>query len=61
MWSKHKMTLWLGVSQSHGTNKFGGHKHSSSRDNIIIFVCHVTLQDCMIRVLFDFMVRSPAR
>ena len=40
--------------------KFGGHRHSGSRD-IIVFVCHVTLQDDVIKALNDFMVRSPSR
>ena len=37
--------------------KFGGHKHSGSRD--IIFVCHVNLLNKVIRALCDFIVRKP--
>ena len=29
--------------------------------NILVFVCHVTLQDHVIRALYDFMVSSPSR
>ena len=39
--------------------KFSGYRHSGSR-NIMIFVCHVTLQDHVIKVLCNFMVRSPS-
>ena len=42
------------------STKVSGHKHSGSRD-IIIFVCHVTLQDHVIRGLCNFMVRSPSK
>ena len=40
--------------------KFGGHKYSGSEDTII-FLCHVTLQVHVIKVLNDFMVRSSSR
>ena len=43
----------------HHSIKFGGHRHSGSRD-IIICICYVTLQDYVIRVLCDFMVRNPS-
>ena len=39
--------------------KFDDHWHSGSRD-IMIFVCHVTLQDHVTGVLCDFMDRSPS-
>ena len=39
---------------------FGGHRHSDSRE-IMLFVCHVTLQDHLIRVLYDLLVRRPSR
>ena len=39
---------------SHQVAKFGGHKHSSSGD-IMILVYHVILQDHMIKGLSDFM------
>ena len=40
--------------------KFGGHRHSGSRE-IMIFVCHVTLEEHVIRALYDLLVRSPSR
>ena len=40
--------------------KFGGYRHSSSRD-IMGFVCQVALHDHVNRVLFHFMVRSHLR
>ena len=40
--------------------KFGGHKYSGSEDTII-FLCHVTLQVHVVKVLNDFMVRSSSR
>ena len=33
----------------------------SGRGDIMIFVYHVTLQDHMIRALYEFMVRSSSR
>ena len=39
--------------------KFSGHRHSDSDSrDIMIFVCHVTLQDHVIRAFCGFMVRS---
>ena len=35
--------------------KFGGHRHSGSL-YVIPFICHVTLQDLMIKALTNFMV-----
>ena len=40
--------------------KFRDHRHSGSRDKMV-FVCHVTFQDHVIRALFDFIIRSPSR
>ena len=40
--------------------KFGGHRHSVSRD-VMVFVCHVALQDHVIRASCDFMVTSFLR
>ena len=40
--------------------KFGGHKYSGS-EGTIIFLCHVTLQVHVVKVLNDFMVRSSSR
>ena len=55
------MTLWIAAHQGDLSScKFGGHSHSGSRD-IIIFVCHVTMQDHVIKALCDFMVRSLLR
>ena len=39
---------------------FGGHNHSGSGD-IKISVCHMTLQDNIIRALCNFIVRSSSR
>ena len=38
--------------------EFGGHRHSGNRD-IMVLVCHVTLQDHVIKVLRNFKVTSP--
>ena len=40
--------------------RFGGHRHSGSRD-ILVFFCHVTLPDPEIKTLNDFMVRGLLR
>ena len=40
--------------------KFGGHRHSDSRD-IMVFVSRVALQDHLTRASCDLMVRSFAR
>ena len=40
--------------------KFGGHRHSDSRE-VMIFVCHVTLLDHVIRALYDLLVGSSSR
>ena len=40
--------------------KFGGHRHSGSRETMI-FVCHVTLKDHVIKAYYDLLVRSPSR
>ena len=40
--------------------KFSGHRHSGSED-IMILVCHVILQDHLIKSSCDFMDRSPSR
>ena len=39
--------------------KFGGHRHSGSRD-VMIFACHVALQDHVIRELCYFIIRGPS-
>ena len=43
----------------HSAN-FGCHRHCSNRD-MMVFVCHVTSQDHMIKALYDFMIRSLSR
>ena len=45
---------------SYHPTKFGGHRHIGSRD-IMIFACHMILQDNVIRALCGFMVMSPSR
>ena len=42
----------------HHSTIFGSHRLSGSRD-IMISVCHVTLQGHVIRALCDFMVSEP--
>ena len=48
------------IKMSYHSVKFGGHRHSSSRQ-IIIFICHLTLEDHVMRTLYDLLVRSPSR
>ena len=48
------------IQVSYHPAKFGGYRHSGSGD-IMVFVCHVTLQDHVIKALIDFMVKSPSR
>ena len=45
---------------SHHSAKFGGDRQSGS-DNIMILVCHMILQDLVIKRSCDFMARSPSR
>ena len=45
---------------SHHSAKFGCHRHSRNRD-IMVLVCQVTLQDHIIKDLYDFMIRSLSR
>ena len=55
------MTLWVAVHQGELPSfTFGGHRHTDSRD-IMIFVCHVTFKNHVIRTLFHFMVTNPPR
>ena len=53
------MTLWWGVppNLNHDPTKFGGHRHCSSGE-IIVLVCHVILQGDVIKVSFDFIGRD---
>ena len=54
------MILWIEARQSKlPSAKFDGHRHSGSRD-IINFVYYVTLQDHLIKVLNEFIFRSPS-
>ena len=39
---------------------FGSYRQSGVGD-VMVFVCHVTLQDNVIKALYDFMVRSSSR
>ena len=76
-WLRDQATLWVGalhgtsaprhvieVSGDHNnkspTARFAGHWHNSSGD-IMVLICHVTLQDHMNKLLNDFLVRTPAR
>ena len=45
---------------SHHPVKFSGHRHCGSGD-IRIFVCHVTLQDHVIKGPFDFIEKISSR
>ena len=40
--------------------KFGGYRHCGSED-LMILVCHVILQDQVIKDSCDFMDKSPSR
>ena len=48
---------FIGRNPSRSAN-FGGHRYPGNGD-IMIFVCRVTLQEHVIKVLCNFMVRSP--
>lgn len=39
---------------------FGGNRHSG-RGDIIVFVCHMTYKDHVIKMYNDYVVRSPSR
>ena len=43
----------------HHLVKFGYHKDSASGD-IMTFVCNVTLQDHVINVFYDFILKNPS-
>ena len=45
---------------SYHSATFAGHKHSDSEGSMV-FVCHVTLQDDVLKVLSDFKVLSPSK
>ena len=54
------MTLWVGAHEGKfHFAKFTGHRHFGSRD-IMVFICHLTLQDHMIIALYDFKFKSPS-
>ena len=42
---------------SYHSAKTGCHRHPCQR-YMMVFVCHVTLQDHMIKALYDFMITS---
>ena len=48
------------VKESYHSSKFGCHRHSSNRD-MIAFVCHVILQDHIIKALYGFMIKNLSR
>ena len=45
---------------SHYPAKFGGHRHCDSGD-IIVLVCHVISQECLIKRSRDFSCSSSSR
>ena len=49
------------IKVSHHPAKCGCNKHSCSRRDVSVCVCHVTMQDHVIKALYDFMVRSLSR
>ena len=51
---------WELVKVGYHPVKFGGHRHSDNGD-IVLPVCHVILQDHMIKVSCDFIGRSLSR
>ena len=40
--------------------KFVCYRHSCNRD-VMVLVCHMTLQDQVMKVLYDFMIKSLSR
>ena len=48
---------WEPIKLNYHPTQSGGHKHSGSGDTIV-FVCHVTLEDHVIKASHDFMGRS---
>ena len=57
-----RVTLWVGapIVRSHHPAKFGGQRHCGSRYKMVL-VCHVILQDHVIKGLCDFMGSSQSR
>ena len=53
------MILWP-VKVHYHLAKFFGHRPFGSRD-IMVSICHVILQDHVIKTLHNFMVTSPLR
>ena len=45
------------IGRSNHSTKFVYHRHSCNRDKKDFF-CHVTLQDHVIKVLYDFLIKS---
>ena len=45
------------IKVSYNPVKFGGYRDSGSGD-IMVFVCHVNLQDHVIKLFYDFLVKS---
>ena len=48
------------IKGSYHSSKSGCHRHSSNTD-LRVFICHVTLQEHVIKALYDFMIRSLSR
>ena len=48
------------IKRSHNPAKISGHRKFGSR-GVMFFVCHMTLQDHMIKALYEFMVRNPPK
>ena len=53
------MTLWV-VTASYHHAKFGGYELSGNIYTMV-FVCHMALQDHVIKVLYAFMERSASK
>ena len=51
---------WGLYKVNNNLTKYGRNKHCFVGD-IMVLVCHVTLQDKVIKALYGFMVRSPSR
>ena len=52
--------MWELVRVIYHPVKFSGQGHSGSRDKMV-FVCHVTFQNDVIKALYGFRLWSPSR
>ena len=61
---QNQRVMWLygekPIQENYNFVKFGGHRHCASED-IMILVCHMILQDHVIKGSCDFIDRSPSR